>query len=280
MGTGLTAIVPWLIGSTFIAPCNHKVDPPPADLPCEAVKFHSGSAADIHGWFVDAKDARAAVLLLHASGGDRTSMLRRARFLHQAGYAALMIDFRCHGESIADVRTYGWRESLDAISSVGWLRHRMPDNKIAVIGFSLGGAAAILAGDKLNADALVAESVYGDLRKAIWNRVEMRIGTFGADCLSPLLTMQVPSRMNLKLDDVSPARSAACVPCPVLVIHGALDHHAHVEEGRAIFDACPNSRKEWWEVADAGHEDLCRHEGEIYERKVLAFLHRALDRAP
>lgn len=277
MGTGLVTIVPWLVGSTFIAPCNHTVDPPPGDLPCEVVKFHSGSGADIHGWFVEADDAHAAVLLLHASGGDRASMLRRARFLHRAGYAALSIDFRCHGESISDVRTYGSRESLDAISAVEWLRQRMPNTKIAIIGFSLGGAAALLAEDRLHADAIVAESVYSDLRKAIWNRVEMRVGAVGADCLSPLLTMQVPVRMNLSLDSVSPSRSAARVPCPVLVVHGALDHHAHVAEGRAIFDACPSPKKEWWEVADAEHEDMCRHEGDIYERKILAFLHRALN---
>lgn len=266
----------WFVGSSFLKPCNHVVNPPPADLPCESVQFQSGSGADIHGWFVDAAGHSAAMVLLHGSGGDRTSMLRRARFLHAAGYMTLMIDFRCHGESVAEQRTWGWRESRDATAAVAWVRNRFPGIKVGVLGTSLGGAAALLAKKELGSDAIVAESVFGDLRKAIWNRVDMRLGSLAADCLSPFLSMQVPLRVHVNLDDVSPVRASSSVPCPVFVIHGERDRHACIDEGRAIFDACPNPGKQWWEVKSAGHVDLCRDQGAEYEQRVLAFLDRVL----
>ncbi len=270
----------WCTGSSLIHPSHHLVGPPPKDLPCAEVQFHSGSGAEIHGWYVAVPHAARAVLLLHPSGGDRTSMLSYARFLKTAGYAALLIDFRCHGESTGDLRTFGWYESRDAISAVAWLREWNPGAKIAVIGTSLGGASALLAKGELQADAIVAQSVYGDLRTAIWNRVEMRFGSWAANAFAPLLTCQVPLRLGLDLDQVSPIKAAAFTKCPVFVIHGTEDRHAHLREGRAIFDACPSSQKQWWAVQGAAHVDLCTYAGTEYQRRVLAVLDGALRRTP
>jgi pimeloyl-ACP methyl ester carboxylesterase len=266
----------WLVGSSFIRPANHGVHPPPANLPCTSVIFPSESSSELHGWLSSVENPRGAVVLLHASGGDRTSMLDRARFLRKAGYTTLLIDFRCHGESKGDARTWGWLESRDAVSAVAWLRMQIPNTRIAVVGTSLGGASALLAKGDLKADAIVAEAVFGSLSKAIWNRVEMRVGNLGADVLSPLLTVQIAARLGLDIDDIAPAKAAASTACPVFVIHAANDKHACIEEGRAIFAACPNPLKEWWEVPGAAHVDLGRFAGAEYERRVLAFLERVL----
>ncbi|MDB6140956.1 MAG: hypothetical protein JWO94_4028, partial [Verrucomicrobiaceae bacterium] len=142
----------WFTASSLIRPSNHAVNPPPANLPCTVVSFTSGSGATIQGWYMPLAGAHKAALLLHPSGGDRTSMLSYARFLRPAGFACLTIDFRAHGESTGAERTFGWQESKDAISAVAWLRHTIPDTKVIVIGTSLGGAAALLAKGDLHAD--------------------------------------------------------------------------------------------------------------------------------
>jgi dipeptidyl aminopeptidase/acylaminoacyl peptidase len=269
-------VITWLVGSSFIKPVHGVVGAPPSDLPCEVVTIHSQSGAELHGWFVGVPDTERAVLLLHSSGGDRTSMNTRARILRKAGYATLRFDFRAHGESTGDARTWGWYESRDAISGVAWLRKRLPNAKIGVLGTSLGGASALLAKSELNADAIVVEAVFSDLRKAVWNRVDMRIGSYGADVLSPLLAVQVPMRLGIDIDDISPVKAAAFATCPVFVIHGELDQHAHLEEGRAIFDAIPSLMKQWWQIPNAAHVDLCKFAGEEYERRVLNFLGKTL----
>ena len=272
----LSVVIAWFAASSLMAPSQHKVNAPPRDLPCEVVHFASASGSEIQGWFVPTPEARKAVLLLHGSGGDRTSMLSYARFLRKAGYACLMIDFRCHGESLGNQRTFGWSESKDAIASVAWLRKQIPGAKVAVIGTSLGGASALLAKEDLHADAVVAQSVYGDLRAAIWNRLDMRVGAVVADAISCLLTCQVPMRKGLNVDEVSPIKAAAHCTCPLFVIHGTEDHHAHLDEGRRIFDACPNAQKEWWEIKGAAHVDLWTFAGAEYEKRVLAFLNKTM----
>lgn len=266
----------WFTGSSLIKPSHYVVNPPPKDLPCTVVSFMSGSGAEMRGWYVPVPGAHKAVLLLHPSGGDRTSMLNYARFLRPAGYATLMVDLRAHGESTGDSRTFGWYESKDAISAVAWLRQTVPGTKVAVIGTSLGGASALLAKGDLNADAIVAQSVYSELRTAIWNRVDMRFGSLAADTFSCLLTCQVPLRLGLDINQISPVKAAAFTTCPLFVIHGTEDHHAHLSEGRAIFDACPSPKKQWWPIQGAGHVDLCTYAGPEYQRRVLAFLDEAM----
>ncbi|MEI6534885.1 MAG: alpha/beta fold hydrolase [Verrucomicrobiaceae bacterium] len=275
LATFVVVAIAWLVGSSFLRPSNHTVSPPPKNLPCEAVSFLSESGSEIHGWFVKTEQAKGAVLLLHGSGGDRTSMLSRVRFLRKAGYSCLTIDQRCNGESIGTARTFGWLESLDAIAAVQWLHQHEPGLKVVVIGSSLGGASALLAKEKLSADAIIAEGVYGTLREAIWNRVDNRFGGIGANLFSPLLSVQVPLRLGLNIDEISPAKAAASCCCALFVIHGENDRHAHFCEGKEIYEACPHQFKQLWCVKDVGHVDLHKAAGTEYERRVLNFIDSA-----
>ena len=95
-------------------------------------------------------------------------MMGRARMLNAAGYPALTIDLQANGESPGQVTTEGYRESLDARAAVAWLRRRPGVRRVAIIGFSLGGAAALLGPDgPVAADALVLEAVYPTIEEAI-----------------------------------------------------------------------------------------------------------------
>ena len=272
----LVTCMAWHAGSLMIHPKHHAVNAPPRDLACVNVSFASEPGIEIKGWYVEAPAASRAVLLLHPMGGDRTSMLDYARFLHRAGYACLMIDFRAHGESTGEMRSFGWHEARDAAAGVAWLKQRLPGARVAVIGTSLGGAAALLAKDSLHADAIIAQSVYAHLRDATWNRLDMRLGATIASTSSWLLDGQVPLRMSLNIDDIAPAKAAVFTTCPVFVIHGTEDRNARLWEGRAIYDACPSPLKQWWAVPGAAHVDLCTFAGEDYQRRVLAFFEASL----
>ncbi|MDB6137204.1 MAG: putative lipase, partial [Verrucomicrobiaceae bacterium] len=111
---------------------------------------------------------------------------------------------------------------------------------------------------------------------AIWNRVDMCLGALAANTFAGLLTCQVPLRLGLDIDLISPVKAAAFCSCPLFVIHGTKDHHACLAEGRAIFDACPHPQKQWWAIQGAGHVDLGTYAGAEYQRRVLEFLDAAL----
>ena len=116
-------------------------------------------------------------------------MLPRARLLIEAGYSTLLVDLPGHGESDGDVITSGWRESDAVTAAVDYIKMKSPTQKVAIVGRSLGGAAALFA-SPLEIDALVLESVYPTSTDAIHNRVAMRVGPLH-HIVAPALTLQL-----------------------------------------------------------------------------------------
>ena len=270
-------VTAWSLGTSLMASAQRNVGNPPSQPHCETVRFKGTSGNELVGWLSEVPNSHGSVLLLHAVRGDRRGMMDRAAFLNRAGYTTLAIDLQSHGESIGRQITWGHRESRDPIAAVAWLRQLHPTDRVAVIGTSLGGASALLAGSELKADAMVVEAVFSDLRTAIWNRLEMRLGKVPACVLAPLLSLQVPLRQGIDIDDISPLNAADDMTCPIMVIYGEKDAHARIDEGRRIFEACPHAGRVWWMVPGAGHVDLHHEAGPEYERRVLGFLNSVFD---
>ncbi len=130
-------------------PANYSIAPPPVSLAAETVTIPSASGSALAGWFVPAAPRAGAprtgaIVLMHGWTSTRRSMLARIRFLHDAGYAVLSLDFQSHGESLGTRITFGRLEALDAEAAIAWTKEKLPGEKIGVIGVSLGGAAAVL----------------------------------------------------------------------------------------------------------------------------------------
>jgi hypothetical protein len=63
-----------------------------------------------------------------------------------------------------------------------------PDQRVGVIGISLGGAATVLTAPPLELDAAVFEAVYPSIDRAVVNRLSMRVGPL-APLPAPLLLL-------------------------------------------------------------------------------------------
>ena len=257
-------------GQRLVAPVPRVIGPPPADLGGTTVHFPSKSGSTIAGWLTEKPDATAAVLLLHAVHANRRSMADRARFLTKVGCHTLCIDFQAHGESPGRHITMGYLESLDAQAGVAFLRQRYPGLPVAVIGTSLGGAAAVMANYANPPDAIIIESVFADIRTAIDNRMSMRFGKPGT-LLSPLLTCQIRPLLGIDADDLSPLNAIAHIRQPVLILYGSIDRHAKPSESKALF-AAARGPKEIHEFPGAAHVDLYHFSPADYEKYVTAFL--------
>src|SRR6266567_8036327 len=156
----ITIICAMSVGWLLARPVQTAIGNPPADLNAEPVTFASDSGATVHGWWCPIRNANGAVLLLPGIRANRLSMVARARFLRRAGYSVLLIDFQATGESTGDHITFGWKESRDALAAVDFIHHVDPSARVAIIGSSLGGVAALLATPPLRVNALILESVY------------------------------------------------------------------------------------------------------------------------
>jgi pimeloyl-ACP methyl ester carboxylesterase len=71
-------------------------------------------------------------------------MVRRAPFVHQAGWNAFLIDLRHHGASGGETTTFGVKEKEDVEAAVRLARERSP-GPVVVWGVSLGAASVVFA---------------------------------------------------------------------------------------------------------------------------------------
>jgi fermentation-respiration switch protein FrsA (DUF1100 family) len=134
----------------------------------------------------------------------------------------------------------------------------------------LGGAAALLAQPPLEVDAIVAESVYPSIDRAIPDRLSVRLGSAGR-MFAPLLTAMLRPRLGFGADELRPIDHVRTLKMPKLFIFGTKDRDTTVAESTEVYNRAAEP-KEMWAVEGAGHVDLCRYAGREYEVRVLEFL--------
>ena len=264
--------VSWLSAQRLTGAHRRAVGNPPKDFPfpIESIKFTTRDEHTLSGWLMPAEKSDCAVVLLHGYGGDRRSMLPRAKSLRALGYTALLYDARACGESSGERITFGYREREDLLAAVKLLKERGHRN-IACLGVSQGGATILFAAEELkDVKCVICESAYDEMTHAVDRRTRRFGGVpgwFGASLLVPF----AESRLALSIDEVRPVDYIAKLPCPVFIMSGDRDTRTWPEDTRRLFEAA-REPKELWMIDGAGHEDLFRHVG--YEEKMRAYLKR------
>ncbi len=267
----------WFIGSALTAPTNRVVAPIAA--PAKTLTIDSGDSVQLAATYWASGDAaKPAILLLHGNGGSRADMVPTAEWLVSQGYAVLAPDFRGHGESTPNPKSFGWFEANDAHAAFAWLRQHHPGSKIGVIGFSLGGAAA-LVGEKgpLPADAMVLEAVFPDIRAAIYNRLAAHMGAGAATVIEPLLSIQSWLRYGVGPDAISPRNALEKVKVPVMIVGGGADRYTPPNETRSMFEAA-HRNGEIWILEGLAHNQVVSDQSPAMRQRLSAFLARTLER--
>lgn len=262
----------WIAGTEATRAANRPIGLPPAELAATELTIESESGSQIAAWYSQQDNSTATIILLHPIRGSRKSMVERALMLRQHGYSTLLIDLQAHGESPGEQITMGHLERLDVQAAVRFLRDDRPEQKIGLIGWSLGGASALLAG--VDVDAMVLESVFPTFKRAVHNRVQMRLG-FLHHALAPLLWLQLRPRLGVSTSQLRPQDRIASLQCPVLIAAGDVDQRCTVEESRELFEHAKEP-KQWLLFEGARHEDLFRFDQETYSKSVLQFLDESL----
>jgi fermentation-respiration switch protein FrsA (DUF1100 family) len=265
----------WRLGGMLASPAFRPVGTAPADLAAVDVSFPSTSGSRIPGWLSRAGAGQGAVLVLHGSGANRSDMIPRAQFLHALGYTVLVIDMQAHGESQGGHWiTFGDLESRDAAAAVEYLRHDAPGERIGIIGISMGAAATVLAEKPLGVDAVVLESMYPTIEDAVEDRLRMEPGPWAVPA-APLLIALTGMRIGVSPRRLRPIDHIAQLRAPLFLLHGAIDHHTHIEEAKAVFAAAVEP-KTMWIVDGAAHVDLHHFAKEEYEARVGGFFAKYL----
>lgn len=191
---------------------------------------------------------RPTIILLHGYGGTRDVLLPQAELVVNAGFNALIIDFRGHGTSAGEVAALGTLDANDVLGAVDYLMTR-PDvdtSRIGVQGVSMGAAAGVIAAAQdLRVRGVIAEEPVSSLRNAVWTAYRDRL-SLPAFLFRDITLWLVERRLGEPLSDVSPTEAAArLTPRPLLVIDHAGE--APVEPGGAerLLSAAGNPKELW-----------------------------------
>ena len=257
--------------STFyssIRPQKFVSNTTPADfnLQYESVTLVTEDNLKLDAWFIPAVNKTdKAIIVRHGYPFDKGNIWPIATFLHEE-FNLLLFDFRYLGRSEGSYTSVGFHEQKDLKAAARYL-HSKKQTRIGALGFSLGGAVAIMGAKQNNLDAVVADSSYASLESMLTHTYKQ----FWIFKLPFLITTKVLSKVVLNVDiaDVSPEKSIQHLNIPILIIHGSADDQIPVENAYRLKNA--NQKAELWIVENAGHGFASNATSKEYERRVLKF---------
>jgi pimeloyl-ACP methyl ester carboxylesterase len=244
----------------------------------EDIKFESQNGT-LRGWWLGHLFAQGVVVFAHGYLMNRSEWTGLAVAAHRAGYACLLFDFHSHGKSASGgIVTVGPKESYDVAAAIEYARMRLPGKRIAVVGSSMGAAAAVLAitHDLEDADALVLDSCYSSLSAAIlgwWNFIGgklLAILLYPTVFVAWAITGVNPFGVNI-------TRELASVEMPVLILHGEGDKLEGPACARCNFGALSEDYDSQLAIfRDANHGEAKWVSSADYEKVVIDFLDATL----
>jgi pimeloyl-ACP methyl ester carboxylesterase len=133
-------------------------------LRARPVRFPATDGVELSAWALAGRADAPVVILAHDRGGSKADLLPLAARLQQAGFGAIALDLRGHGESEGSRSTLGIEEKRDILGAIDYLTGRGQDSRpIAAFGVGMGAHAAVLAAAERPAvRALVLDGLYPD----------------------------------------------------------------------------------------------------------------------
>jgi dipeptidyl aminopeptidase/acylaminoacyl peptidase len=234
------------------------------------ISFSSADGRRVAGWHAPSRN-RAAIILVHGTGAERSSLLFETGFLSQAGFGVLAVDLPGQGASEGRTR-WGVPERHAISAAVDWLRARgeVDPERIGGFGFSMGAyvlTQAAVLDQRLRAVALVSSPTevveHNWLATAKWG-----------------LLSQVPCYLALRAYgqslDIPPKNVIGSIaPRALLIVGGDLDPLVPAFMARQLYSAA-GSPKELWLVPRAHHADFAQIAGPEYRNRLAGFFDRTL----
>ncbi len=297
----------------------------PADygLAYEEVAFQSPDGLTLKGWWVPAygdvssEAGNRAVVLLHPMFGNRhgcsvqgrgwprllrveVDLLKTARDFHQAGYGALVFDFRSHGQSQRGLCAGGLAEDQDVAAAVDYVFGRLAEAgppQVGVVGFGLGAAAAIVALGRDKSGTKTLHIFNGDTEggvgvisvpppnvKLLRFLVAVEPASLGSLVrnglgrmwpplnwvLFPLVNRLCQWRGGYPLQKAALLKFAREIRIPVMYVQAGPDLSAGNSEVQSLCEVTPGPRHMWRIEGTLGRLETCAYVGDHPER-MLAF---------
>jgi fermentation-respiration switch protein FrsA (DUF1100 family) len=278
-------VAPLLVGPFHIH--RFKVPNPqwPAELagrPFEDIRFQTSDGLSLCGWFIPGLHSSSRTLVMcHGMGTNRTAMLPYLAIGDALEANMLLFDFRGHGDSDGHTVSFGYRERLDVLAAVDYLRRCRPASAREIVGLgvsmgavSLAGAAAevqpplgaVILDSGFASAAEMADSAFAWLPGPVRNLV--------AGPVLPLASLDA----GCPLGEVRPEALVGRLRAPVLVIHARDDHLVCATHALRLYARAGEPRSLW--IADTGDHGSAIEARADYLIRVARFVNASHRHAP
>jgi uncharacterized protein len=187
----------------------------------------------LHGLYFSAQNAKGAVLYLHGNGGTVDLWGAYGATYVSRGYDALIIDYRGYGKSEGYIDGEAQLHT-DMQAAYEFLKQRHPEDRIVIVGRSIGTGLAARLASQNNPRHLILESPYHSLTEIVSQQF-------------PWLPVSLLLRYPLPTHQWLPQ-----VRCPITVVHGTADTVVPFASARKLVDAFPG-KIELVVLEGAGH---------------------------
>lgn len=243
-------------------------------LQAELVTFPAHDGLALKGWYIEAEDKNApALVCMHGGRDDKRYFLPLAPALHAAGFALLLIDGRCHGESADDPKglSLGVRDHMDVMGGADFLTAQ-GHTKLGALGCSQGSACVVIAAARdPRLKTLILESTGYKI-----GRAASMMFPKGTGFLVHIMTMGLMLRLGYPFMDALKAEGSQyrlanrLADRDVLILQGDNDEITPLEDVAAY--AARFGRATPVEVLPGGKHCILRRDPEWYKARALPFL--------
>ncbi len=216
-----------------------EVTPKDLGLSYEDVWLRAVDGPRLHAWFVPAENAKGIILFCHGNAGNISHCVSLLSTLNGMGYSALFFDYRQFGRSEGTLSEQGTYHDARAAWDYLVKERGIPAGKIAVFGWSLGGAVAAQLAASLPPDQQPGAVVLSSAFSSLGDMASRHYPLF-------------PARLLLRFEYPT-AANAAKITRPTLVIHSVDDEIVPFDHARKIFDAV-TAEKSFLKTS-GGHND-------------------------
>lgn len=214
-------------------------------LPAQAVTIATPDGETLSAWWVPNDGGSSpAVLLLPGRRGFRSRHVPNLQVLWEAGASVLVLQYRGYADSTGSPTEEGL--VIDGTAAFDWLRNRVGERPIVVLGRSLGGAVAAQIALRRDVAGLVLESTFTSVR-------DMAREMVGIPGVQYLVATKFDTLQALKQADV-----------PLVVIHGTDDTLVPIEMGHTLFEEAISRDKRIYEVEGGSHWNTFYLAGHAY----------------
>jgi uncharacterized protein len=252
--------------------------PTAVGVPFEDVSFPTARGRRLHGWWIAGPGGapRPVVILIHGWGRNVERMLPYIEMLRPLDLHLLAFDARNHGLSDRDVYASMLKFSEDIRAAIDFscARPVVDRTRVAVLGLSIGGAAAIhAAAHDSRIRAVVTAGAFADPRSVM---VALGRSAWLANPGLPLAFRTMEWVIGVRLAAIAPEAVIRRAEARFLIVHGDADRVVPVAHASRLKAAAPE-RCELLVMAGRGHSDLHLEPG--FPERLAGFLAAALERS-